>query len=272
MQPFTPPPLRIVVQKLDGVDDRPFNHLLTPEDIRKESSYQMLARRNAVLERRERQTVYVVLLVAVIVTGLNALLITPMARHIDLGAMIAPWVGAAAEAQTPQANVPGHVRPAATVAAAPVIPPTASATPVQPTPQASIQRDAANQLANAIQDLIAQQNLKQPVPAKAPPPAAKAPITLIPSINPLKSAPAPTAPAAPARAPLPVQDSAPAKAVAPLSIMDFFGTNTAVLLSPDGGQSMRTYRVGDALPSGEVIKAIDSVNGAVTTNQRIIKK
>lgn len=298
MRPFIPPPLKIVVQKLDGVDDRPFKHELTPEDIRNESCYQMLARRNAVLERRERHIALVVLIAAVVVTALNAFVITPMARNLDLSSYRLPWVWTNASTSTPLPQPAQAVARPASVAqpspaptnapAAVAITPTA--TPVAPTAPASADTkpigdtkpatqpaDAANQLAAAIRALIDQQPVKPAGQVESTAPASAKPITLIPGINTVKPSPAPAQPPAapqtpPAKATLPVQESAPVKPLMPLSILDFLGTNTAVLLSSDGGQTMRTYRLGDALPTGEVIKAIDSGNGSITTNQRIIKK
>lgn len=57
-----------------------------------------------------------------------------------------------------------------------------------------------------------------------------------------------------------------------ITITDFFGVNTAAMLSSNGGRTVRTYRVGDALPDGEVITSIDTNRGSVTTNRRTIKK
>jgi hypothetical protein len=284
MKPFTPPPLKIVVQKLDGVDNRPFNHLLTPEDIRKDSCYQMLARRNAVLERRERQTVYMVLLAALIVTALNAFVITPVAHKLDYGFIGASWEWfgkpkasesvshSATKISTPVAPMqPGAVL--AQIPASAPAPAPASAT-VQPHPeQQPPQSDAANQLAAALRALIDQQAPKvQPAQPQVKPTPGVKPITVIPSIDPAKGITTAAPVQATAKPTAPVQESAPVKPVTPLSIIDFLGTNTAVLLSSDGGQSMRTYRVGDALPSGEVVKVIDSVNGSITTTQRTVKR
>lgn len=284
MQPFTPPPLKIVVQKLDGVDNRPFNHLLTPEEIRKDSCYQMLARRNAVLERRERQTVYMVLLAAIIVTALNAFVITPAALKLDYGFIGAPWEWfgkpkapeSISHAVPKDAPLVAPVQPAAvfaqTPASASAVAPASAALQTQPEQQPP-QTDAANQLAAALKALIDQQAPKaQPAQPQVKSPSGVKPITLIPGIEPAKSTPAVAAVQSAAKPTVPVQESAPIKPVTPLSIIDFLGTNTAVLLSSDGGQTMRTYRVGDALPSGEVVKAIDSVSGSITTTQRTIKR
>lgn len=323
MQPFSPPPLKIQVRQLDGVEDRPFNHQLTPEDIRKDSFYQKLAIRNAFLEQRHKHNVRMVVLAALAVFCLNALYLTPWVQSLKqegldttfswalgthgpspssipvgvamAGTPVAPTAAPlqpvasavaapaaqrpAMAASTPAAQagpLPGASAPAAgpsqAVAALAPVPAPALAPVATPAQQPAPTTDAANQLAAAIRALIDQQNTKQPgQPSSVSPQVATKPITLIPSITAAKPTPAPAQPAV-ARAALPVQESAPVKTASPLSIMDFFGTNTAVLLSPDGGQSLRTYRVGDALPSGEVVKAIDSVNGSVTTNQRIIKK
>ncbi|MDT8992740.1 hypothetical protein RQP54_17845 [Curvibacter sp. APW13] len=309
MQPFAPPPLKIMVRTLDGVDDRPFNHRLTPADIRKDAFYQKLAKRNAALEWRLRHRRSITILTALIVFALNVLYLTPWAqtqKQAWLDKAFAWTTGASTRTSTampiggataatrstpsaaPQAVAPAPVAVASTPtiamqpaaqASTPVAPSApvtaAQPAPATPTAQPAQQPDAANQLAAALKALIEQQTTKAQTQSAgvAASPAANKPITVVPSITSAKPVVPPAPQSAPAqREPLPVHESAPLKVATPLSIMDFFGTNTAVLLSSDGGQTMRAYRVGDTLPSGEVIKAIDSTGGAVTTNQRIIRK
>lgn len=311
MQPFSPPPLKILVHKLDGVEDRPFNHKLTPADIRKDAFYQKLARRNAALEWRLRHIRALVGLTATIVIALNVLYLAPWTQahkqvwldqafawmfegkggygvNMPVGTAAASTTNKSDQAAPKVAAVPAVMasEPVATasapstptmpqaVASAPVVVAQAVTAPAQPVTTNPQQPDAANQLAAAIRALIDQQGAKPapPIGSTTPPAANSRPITVVPGITTQKPAVAAVPSPAAQREPLPVHESAPLKATSPLSIIDFFGANTAVLLSSDGGQTMRSYRVGDALQSGEVIKAIDSVNGSVTTNQRIIKK
>lgn len=98
--------------------------------------------------------------------------------------------------------------------------------------------------------------------------AAK-PIVLVPAIKAEKPISAPAS----AKVRTEVDPSErPAQALPALWVIDFFGNNTAVQLSSDGGHSVRTYRMGDSLPTGEVITGIDTQGGTVSTNQRTIKK
>ncbi len=311
MQPFTPPPLKIVVRTLDGVEDRPFNHTLTPADIRKDAFYQKLARRNAALEWRLRHIRSIVVLAALVVFAFNVMYLAPWTQAHKQAWLDSAFAWMQADQFKSPASVPLSAAVAATPASASSQPVAGTVAPTVPVPLATAsapdvaaqpanhvavqpvstpapaapatvqpsqpvqQSDAANQLAAAIRALIDQQNGKPSASGTATPisTATNKPITVVPGITASKPAVVATAQPAPVqREPLPVHESAPIKTATPLSIMDFFGSNTAVLLSSDGGQTMRTYRVGDSLPSGEVIKAIDSIGGSVTTNQRIIKK
>lgn len=269
MKPFAYPPLKILVHRLDGVEDRPYKAVLLPEDIREDALYQTLARRNKVLEWRQRHIAALVTLVSIGVIAINVLYSTSWVQS-----RIQYWT------ESVIAMVSG-MRVEKVASSAPVTTPTAASAPAElassapsaavaqsaPTSSAIGTSESANQLAAALRLLIEQHGAGKPGTAtggNAPMQTTK-PITVVPGIRPGISTAKPAI--APERS-----STQHAQEPATLTILDFFGANTAVLLSPDGGQSMRSYRVGDALPSGEVIRAIDSTNGSVTTNQRIIKR
>lgn len=154
-----------------------------------------------------------------------------------------------------------------TLGDAPVrMPPTAAAAPpVQSDPTGA---DAAESPVSAVASVV---SASTPLPVPAPVAAAS---QRVPAIA-LVPAPAPAPRAVTPRQP-PAQGSSPPREDPPrpaddVAITDFFGVNTAVMLSLHGGTLVRTYRVGDALPEGEVITSIDTNRGSITTNRRTIR-
>lgn len=262
MESFNYPTLSVQVGTLDGVPGRPVhraNSPLLPEDVRADAVYQALARRNAALEHRLNHIGRVTMVVGIVFVAFNMLWNT---QWMQL--RIGQWM---ASTLTSSATERDGVAKANTLA------PLTSSEKAVPAPAS---RPTPPELRGV--DVIASPNGETtPKPVNA---------IGVPAINPSMK------PIAVIAAPTPAQKSAPVAQVAPhlvqthsdpgtqvvagqgktFEIMDFMGANVAVLLSSDGGQTMRSYRAGDTLPNGEVIKTIDSSQGSVTTNQRIIKK
>lgn len=257
---FRMPPLQLQVSSLRGVPGWAAAHpkgFLLPEDVRRDAMYQQLARRNVKLRRAGW-----------------ACAAFAVAGFALAGAL---WLRGSASANVAsQASAP--------LSAMPV--PAATASPATaPAPAASLPRVVAAE-ASAAPAASAGKRFTVPAIASASAPAARG----LPRVVSAAAKPGAKETASPSGVSAAASRERPAPRTTPrapdavdaaagaggggdvISITDFFGVNSAVMLSSNGGQSVRTYRVGDALPNGEVITVIDTNKGSVTTNRRTIKK
>ena len=306
---FTFPPLELRVAQLVGVPNRQWlreDGLLTPADVQRDATLQELTRRNI------RLKACVVGLTGITVVAVATAVAMMISRgdkaQESVVAGIAQSTSVVAQVAPPQ--VAQAVAPEALVVPALVAsrPPTPTPAPA-PAPAAQAQRTALSDPGRSVQiarpaEVAAR--LKPSVAATTPPVTTSAPHKpAIAAFTSPTSKPAPVAPpqlpvvAAQARA-RPGQESAaptplinvepesavtvaasvgpsaapvPTQAALPsITIMDFLGGNTAVMLSYNGGQTVRTYRVSDALPNGEAITVIDAQSGSVSTTLRTIRK
>ena len=252
---FRLPPLVLRVSSLQGVPDWCDAHpkgFLLPEDVRRDALYQALARRTQRLQRVLAALVLLTMLGLGTLAGLWGMRSAPVrSAKAAAPAVVAPTLTAAAEvAQPPTRPTPASSPSGPPIAAAAVVP--AIVQPVAP---------ARGALLASVPRVVS-------APAKAPTataarPGASGSLAVQPAQNDARSQ---------VLADWPVSAVAAQHEAGEITITDCFGVNTAAMLSSNGGRTGRTYRVGDALPDGEVITSIDTNRGSVTTNRRTIKK